>query len=604
MLRLFVATLLLTGFAFAGQAQVQERALATEYMKRGEYDKAAVIFEDLWKDKPMDLGIYRSYYNCLLSLQQFEELEKVLRKQIKRFPDALQFRVDEGYMEDQRGDAEAAAKAYEEAIGMLTGQRQRIVQLANAFAGVNAYDYAIRTYEEGRRLIGGGERFSYELANLHYRKGDIESMIGAYLDFLEEDPARMNNVQANLQRNLDEPAEIELLQGKLYQRIQRDANDARWPELLIWSLIQQGDFSAAFQQVKALDRRFGESGERVFEFARNAQAEEEWDAAISAYDYLVGKGEDNVFYYNARVSRVQCRREKLLRGLDYTEEDLQTLRMEYESFLVDYPRKDARAANTVRALADLEARYLHRLDTAASWLEGAMNWGSLPPANLAEIKLDLGDCYLMQGEVWESTLLYSQVDKTMKDAPLGEMARFRNARLSYFNGDFQWAQAQLDVLKASTSELVANDALDLSVFITENLSLDTTALPMQRYARADLLVYQYRVDEAEKVLDSLSREYPAHMLADDILWLRAEIAQWRQDYDGAIKLLEDLRASFSSDIIADDALFTLGSLYEERLGDAQRAMGCFQELMLEHPDSVYVIEARKRFRALRGDAVN
>lgn len=604
MWRLFVAVLLLTGFAFAGQAQVQERALATEYMKRGEYDKAAVIFEELWKDEPDDIGIYRSYYNALLSLQRFDDLEKVLRKQIKRFPDALSFRVDEGYMEAQRGDAEAAQEAYEEAIDMLTGQRQRIVQLANAFAGVNAYDYAIRTYEEGRRLIGGGERFSYELANLYYRKGDMEAMIGAYLDFLEEDPARMNNVQANLQRNLDEPSEIEMLQAALYQRIQRQANDPRWPELLIWTFVQQGDYDAAFQQVKALDRRFGESGQRVFDFARDAQAEEKWDAAIAAYDYLVQKGPDNVFFYNARVSRVQCRREKLLRGLDYTDADLQTLRMEYETFLDDYPRKDARAAGTVRALADLEARYLHRLDTAVAWLEGALQWGSLPPATLAELKLDLGDCYLMQGEVWEATLLYSQVDKTMKDAPLGEMARFRNARLSYFNGDFEWAQAQLDVLKASTSELVANDALDLSVFITENLSLDTTALPMQRYARADLLVYQYRVDEAERVLDSLSREYPAHMLADNILWLRAEIAQWRQHYDRAIELLEELRGSFSSDIIGDDALFTLGSLYEERLGDTERAMGCYQELMLEHPDSVYVVEARKRFRALRGDAVN
>lgn len=585
------------------RAQVQQRALASEYLQRGEYDKAVVLFEALWKDDPDDVGLYREYYRCLLALQDFEALDKVLRKQVRRHPDALTFLVDRGYMEEQRGDPDAARAAYEEAIAGLDGRRQQIVQLANAFAAVNAYEYAIRTYETGARQMGGAT-FHYELANLHYRKGDIPAMVEAYLDFLDEDAARMANVQANLQRNLDEASEFSGLQTALYARIQREPNDARWPELLTWTFIQQRDFTAAFQQVRALDRRFDENGQRVFEFARTAQAEEAWDAAIEAYDYLVRKGPDNPFYFNARGQRVACRREKLTRGLDYSPEDLALLKGEYQAFLREYPRKDARAAETLRELADLEARYLHRLDTAAAWLERALEWGSLPPAALAGIKLDLGDCYLMQGDIWEATLLYSQVDKRMKDEPLGELARFRNARLSYFNGDFDWAQAQLEVLKASTSELVANDALDLAVFLSENLALDTTPGPMRRYARADLLVYQYRLDEAEAALDSLAREHPGHMLTDDVLWLRAEIARWRQDWTGAVALLEELRAGYGRDILADDALFTLGLLYEERLGRAADAMACYQDLLLEHPDSVFVVEARRRFRALRGDAVN
>ena len=590
--------------ASLASGQVQQAALAAEYAKQGDYDKAVVLYETLWEDSPEDINLYKAYYQCLLALQRYDELDKILRKQIKRYPESLTFLVDKGYLESQRGNESASREAFEEALDKLPPMRRQIVQLANLFSAINAYDFAIQAYEVGSKRLGGQESFSYELANLYYTKGDIPSMIEAYLDFLAEDPRRMTSVEANLQRNLDEPSEYESLQASLYTRIQKTPNDPRWPELLIWTFVQQGDYTAAFQQVQALDRRFNESGQRVFDFARTAQAEEEWDAAILAYDYIVRKGQDNAYYFNARMARVDCRRQKLLLGLDYTEEDLLTLQGEYKAFLREYPRRDGRAAETLRQLADLEARYLHRLDTAAVLLEEALTWRGLPAGSQAAIKLDLGDCYLMQGDIWESTLLYSQVDKTMKDEPLGEMARFRNARLSYFNADFDWAQAQLEVLKASTSELVANDALDLAVFISENLALDSTSDAMQYFSRAELLTYQYRIAEADVVLDSLTKAFPGHMLSDDVLWLRAELAQWDQDFPLAVTYLESLRELYGYDILGDDALFTLGVLYEEKLGDTEKAMACFQELMLDHADSVFVVEARKRFRALRGDTLN
>ena len=47
---------------------------------------------------------------------------------------------------------------------------------------------------------------------------------------------------------------------------------------------------------------------------------------------------------------------------------------------------------------------------------------------------------------------YSQVEKAQKDAPLGYEAKLRNARLSYFNGDFKLAEAHLDIFwKEATS---------------------------------------------------------------------------------------------------------------------------------------------------------
>src|SRR5690606_25809785 len=154
--------------------------------------------------------------------------------------------------------------------------------------------------------------------------------------------------------------------------------------------------------------------------------------------------------------------------------------------------------------------------------------------------LQLGDYFVLQGKVWDASLTYSQVDKAFKEDMLGEEARFRNAKLAYYRGDFEWAQGQLSVLKASTSELIANDALYLSVLITENIPPDSNLVPLQKFAYADLLLFQNKDKEAEKLLDSVSQAYPKHPLNDDILLLRAKMAVKHRAYNDALTYLKEI----------------------------------------------------------------
>jgi TolA-binding protein len=209
----------------------------------------------------------------------------------------------------------------------------------------------------------------------------------------------------------------------------------------------------------------------------------------------------------------------------------------------------------------------------------------------------------MQGDVWESTLLYSQVDKAFKEDPLGHEARFRNARLSYFSGDFQWAQAQFEVLKASTSKLIANDALDLSVFIMDNLGLDTTAIALQLYADAELLVFQNRFQDAFGKMDSLLLAFPKHALEDDVLYLRGKIFTKQRQYEKAAAAFEEVVEKYPEDIRADNALFELAGLYEKPLNDVEKAKTLYEKLFVEFSGSTFAVEARKRYRILRGDKI-
>ena len=296
------------------------------------------------------------------------------------------------------------------------------------------------------------------------------------------------------------------------------------------------------------------------------------------------------------------KRNKLVEGYDYSNEELLKLEQEYEQFLSKFG-KSRMTASIVLELANLEAFYLNDLDKAIQLLDELINYPGIDHKLQAMAKLNLADFYLMKGERWESTLLYSQVDKAYQEDILGHEARFRNAKLSYYVGDFQWAQAQFDILKASTSKLIANDALDLSVFIMDNLGLDTSAAALNLYAQADLMVFQNRFDEAFAKLDTLNREYPAHALEDDMLYLKSKIYHKQRNYSKTAEMLQTIIDQHPEGIRADNAIFELAELYEKHLDDLEKAKMLYETLFIDYSGSTFAVEARKRFRVLRGDKV-
>jgi TolA-binding protein len=219
---------------------------------------------------------------------------------------------------------------------------------------------------------------------------------------------------------------------------------------------------------------------------------------------------------------------------------------------------------------------------------------------LSQCKLDLGDYYLYSGEIWEAALLYGQVDKAYKDEPLGQMAKYRNARLSYYAGEFDWSKAQLDILKASTSQLIANDALNLSLLISDNQNVDTNQQALRLFASADLLVYQHQYKSAIVKLDSIDTLFPVNDLDDDILWLKSTIEMNEQNFGQAIEHYRKIVDQYKDGIWADDALFAIAEAYQFKLKNTELAMKAYQQLIEDFPGSLFMVEARKRYRLLRG----
>lgn len=587
---------------FSVTAVAQESRLAQQYFQNGEYEKAAVLFEKLFAQNEHNDYYFSRYVDCMIALEQYGEAEKVIKKQLKQYPDEISLYVTYGnLLEQQFKDAEAKEQ-YEKAIKKLPADRFAITKLANSFIGLAKYDLAIAAYERGSQLVKDDDVFSYNLGDLYRRKGDSAKMIEHYLNSLDANPNRISTIQTLFQRSLTKD-DYKELQKQLYTRIQEKQNALQYPELLTWVFIQDKDYSNAFRQVKALDRRLKENGGRVYNLAQIAANDGDYDAAIEAYDYIVEtKGVTSSFYLDAKREGLQVKRNKLVEGFNYTPEELVALEREYTTFLTEFGQTKA-TAQIVLELAELEAFYLNNLDKAIQLLSEMVTYPGINPNVQAHGKLRLADFYLMQGERWEATLLYSQVDKAFLDDLLGHEARFRNAKLSYYTGDFQWAQAQFDVLKASTSKLIANDALDLSIFIMDNLGLDTSSVPLKMYASADLLVFQNRFQEAFQRLDSLQMLFPNHGLEDDIWYMEAQIYKKKRDYEAASARLQQIIDKYPDGIRTDNSLFELANLYETHLNDLEKAKMFYEKIFIDYSGSTFAVEARKRYRILRGDDV-
>jgi tetratricopeptide (TPR) repeat protein len=599
---LFFAFCLLLSAPTYAQAG-RDETLANSYMQNGEFDKAAELYQSLWEKSNYDLKFYQPLYKCLLTLKKYDDLEKVIKKELKKYDNAPQYLIDLGYMYAQVPNADKAKEQFDKALKGLGPNEVSVRALANAFEAYRLYDYVITVYDRGGKVARNETYFSFELAQTYLKKGDITNAVKFYLLNLEANPQNAQQVKNTVQTSRDEVKLLEELETQLYSKVQKNSANEDYIDLLTWVYVQDKDFEGAIVQMKALDKRKGENGYRVQNIARMAQTEGDYTNAISGFEYVVSKGKDNTLYFSARTELLNCRKEKVSKNINYTQADLEGLKGDYLLFINENER-GFRTAQSMKELADLEGFYLHDLKSAIDLCNEVIAMPGVNAQLKNQTKLSLGDFYLIDGDVWESTLLYSQVDKDEKDSPLGEEARFRNAKLAYYKGDFEWAQTQLEALKSSTSELISNDAINLSVFIIDNLGLDTIETPMQMFAKAELLMYQNKDEQARGTLDTITYLFPGHALFDDIEYLKAQMFVKKKEFEKAVPLLEDIIKTYKEDLNGDDATFLLAKIYEEHLNDKNKAMELYKAIITDYNSSLLIIEARKKYRLLRGDTLS
>jgi len=584
-------------------AQAQDVKLAQHYYRSGEYEKAAQIFKQLSDKSGYNEYYFNQYIESLIAVESYDEAMGQIQQVLKKRPQAIQLYVTQGHLLERQGKTNEAEERFRSAIEQMPAQVGRINSLGNAFVRMTKYGLAKETYEKGITLLNDQKIFAYNLAEIYRRENKTEKMIHHYLNSPNAGIERISSVQNYFSKYLRGEEQYEFLRKKLYEKVQEEPESIFYPEMIEWVFVKRKAYDKALRQARALDRRLEENGSRIYKLAQIAANDRDYNVAIKAYQYILSdKDPSSSYFIDSKKELLDTKRKKIVYSGEYSVQDLDTLRQEYIQFL-DEMGRGKNTAFVILELAQLEGIYLNDLDAAISTLNDLI---VMPGANnyvRANAKLALGDFYLIKGEVWDATLLYSQVDKEFKEDFLGEKARFKNAKLSYYIGDFEWAQEQFDILKSATSKLISNDAIDLSVFIMDNANLDTTYIPLALFSKAELLIYQNQPEVAFQKLDSIKLLFPDHGLEDDVLYVKAEHLSQVKKYQEAADLFEKIIDQFPEEIRADNAMWELAQLLENQLNQPERAQELYQRLFIEYSDSTFSVDARKRFRILRGDQV-
>lgn len=618
-------TFFLLFFVTFAQAQNQDDIqLANEYLLKGDKKKALEMFKELSKHDANHPYIYNNYFNLLLDVGAFDDAQKFLQKLSKKDPLNIQYDLDHGLVYVRSGDLSKADRYYKDLISENKSNVQRIKMMSDFFMARSLIDYGIQSLSESRQALGNPYLFCLELAMLHRIKGNQDKMVQEYLSYVTQSSANIQYVKNVMQALLTKPEELESLEKLLYEKIQAHPDVEVYSDLLIWVTMQQKNFYASFIQARAYDKRYRREGEKSMEVARVALDNEDYDNALKVYRYVIREFPNTQTYLLARLGLIRTREARVKKSFPVNKDSVRILIEDYKDFTTQYP-DNVNSLEAARSEALLFANYLDEKDSAIQIISKLLLNPRTSLHLKSKAKLDLGDIYLLKGEPWESTLLYSQVEKVQKENPIGYEAKLKNAKLSYYKGDFRLAQEHLDILKQATTREIANDALDLSMRIKENIAFDSVGEALKQYASIELLLYQNKNNEALKQIEllkegrieKLSKEKEGtpnlspqndsiqsisnQTILDDVYWLEANIRMRQGEFEKSISLLEKIVQDYGDDILADDAYFLRAEIYERQLSQKDKAMEIYREFLNKYPGSVYAAEARKRYRSLRGD---
>lgn len=589
--------------SFSFNVYAQDIDLARAYFEKGEFEKSYELYKNLSKDKSAANSIHKEYISTMYRLKKYDEAEKFLKKQIKYNSNFIVYKAD--YIELMKlteENQQVIVKAQNDLIREAVEVDGNVYALQDYYYKINEYTFLIKLLESARQADKSQTKFAIQLARAYLYNGEKSKMLEEVLNYglINQNSSY---VKRTIQDNFKEEKEFEELELVLYQKIQENPGVVYYNDILIWHFVQRKNFRKAFSQARAVDRRLRLEGQKVFEIASIAFQNKDYKNAATMYEYVMKEYPTGEYYPYARRWLIQSKEEVVKNTYPIDIEDIKDLISEYEQLFKEV-RNTNKTLEAAKNVALLKAFYLNEHDEAIKILEDAINRAGSNQNFKDECKIDMGDIYILKNEPWESTLLYLQVEKSQKEDKLGEIAKLKGAKNYYYKGDFELAKEVLDILKKATTREIANDAMQLSLLIQDNTGMDTSTVAMEDFAKVDLLVFQNKNEEALKELDNMLPKYKKHYLADEILWLRAKTKLNMNKIDAAIDDLNLLITDYGVDILADDALFKLAILTEEVKDNKTEAMKLYRKLLQDYPGSIFGVEARKRYRILRGDFIN
>ena len=576
----------------------QTEQLAKNFFDQGEYEKSLRVYQSLYEENPSNPMFFNGMVASYQQMENFKEAEALLLERLNKTANNPTILIELGHNYELQKDEERSTRFYEEALQSIEGRPNYAYSIARGFEQYSLLDYAAKAYERAMEL-SADRNYNLQLARIYGEQGKIEEMFSNYLDLIEDDMKFYGLANREFNRYITEDSQSEanaVFRKLLLKRLQENPS-LLYNEMLSWLFIQQKDFEKAFAQERAIFKRGQNSLQGILNLAVMAKDAEEYEIAKEIVGYAIEQSPSPMFNLQARHFLLNIELETA-KPAEYSrlENDFKTLIEEF-SYLGEAETLDIQIdyANFLAFKMDKKEEAILILKNAADVVGSNFN--------LAKVKMALADILVIQEKFNEALIYYSQIQNLVKNDIIAQDARFKVAKTSYYKGDFKWAKTQLDILKSSTSQLIANDAMELSLLISDNSLEDSTQTALKKFAHADLLAFQKKNSEAIKTLDSILVDHKGEKIEDEALFSQAKLFEQEENFERAEKNYLEIINSFNDDILADNAHYFLAELYANQLEDPEKAKSLYEQIIFNFADSIYFVEARKKYRMLRGDTI-
>jgi len=576
----------------------QNSELANNYFSKGEYEKASVLYKELYNKNKVRRDFFKKLLSCYQLIEKYDEASNLLTNHQKEFPNQKHLLIEIGYNFQLQHQLENAIPFYEKALKSIEDNPNSGYLIGHTFQDNHLLDYALKAYNRAMEL---DPKLPYDayVAFIYGEKAEIENMFNTYLNMVEKNESYYSTIQRFagmfITEDSDDPNNV-LFRKLLLKRLQGNPSNS-WNMLLSWLYMQQKEYHKSFIQETAIYKRNLEDLTRIVDLGEVAFNNKDYETTEAAFTFILQNTQNPNLILDSNLYLLET---SILKSS--SKDELKEVDDKFQQLFTTYGNGNS-TLNIQLAYADFLTFKKDDPDKAIEILKDALT-KTASQFQTGSVRLKLADVLVYTNKFNEALINYSQVQTNLKNSTLAQTARFKVAQTSYFKGDFKWALTQLKVLKGSSSQLIANDALELNLLISDNIIGDTVFNALKTYAKAELLAFQNKNEEAIDTLNTVLKKFKGRSIEDEALFKQAELYTKIKKYELAEKNYLEIVELQKDGILVDDCYFRLAELYEKQLNNIEKAKEIYQKIIFEFPSSIYLVDARKRFRKLRGDIVN
>lgn len=591
-MRIFFILIFLFCFKWGVSQNLQ---IARNYYEQGQLEKAVTSFEELYQNNKASSQIVIGLAKCYRQLERYDEAVSLLEKSYKNNKSRPEYILEVGVTHNINKNTEQAQTAFDRVITFVNENPNRGSYMARMFQSYNLLQPAISCFNIAM-TNNEALNYSLEVGRMHGELGDYGKMFNSYLDYMLNRPEYIVNIKRRLDEFItDDPEnEANITFKKTLLKKNQEQPDILYNELLSWLFTQQKQFRKSFLQEKAIYAKTDDGIPQIANLAMNAKENGDFETAEEALNFIVEKSELESYTIHGHTLLQRLHIET------FEKKNYKEINKNYDELISKYG-KDSKTLNMLLDYAHFLGFKQDQKQLAIGLLKPLLK-EKFNKLEKAKIEILLADILVLNNKFNQALIYYTRAKKKVKNHPLAQEASFKIAKASYYKGDFDWAKTQLNVLKASTTQLIANDAMELALTIEDNTQEDSTFVALKLYAKAELYTFQEQPKKAMAIYHELGRDYKGNAIEDDALYKQAALYLKDKNTDEAIKCYEKIIAYFPESLLADDTYYQLGILYSAQ-ENTEKAKANFEQIIFNHADSIHYVEARKAYRKLRGDDI-